>query len=102
MITIYENNKDKVIVAIEEAIRKAAGNRNSRYPVYLHEDGDVWVDEDVAGGNTVPITVWKGEAIEIASICMQFCDDDYVEECLELIDEYIDYTLESFETKMER
>lgn len=95
----YWDHREEVIEKMEEAYRRAAGNRNSVYNVYLDADGEVWIHEAVAGSNSMPESAWNGEAELLHTYCFAEHDADE-DELLEVIYESIREHMEELDDRM--
>lgn len=71
---LIKKNERKIKKAMRKANWDALKNPHLRFYINMNEDGDVWTEEDIAGGNSFSSLVFDGKAIEIASYCYQFFD----------------------------
>lgn len=62
---LLKQRRSEIERQIAQAYRSAC-NGKTTLSVYLEKDGEVWTAEEA--GNTIPMSVWRGEAIHIYSV----------------------------------
>lgn len=85
---LIEKKKDEIIETIEKADKEALKNNKLRYVVYLWDDGEIEILEDIAGGNTQYMGIREDKCIEISEHCytcniwelLQYTTEEIVEE----------------------
>lgn len=65
-------NEKKIKAEMQKAHWDALFNKHMRFVVNIDDDGDVWILEDIAGGNSFSARVFNGEAAEVVSYCFQY------------------------------
>lgn len=73
-IDLIKKNERKINRAMRKANWNALKNPGLRFYITMNEDGDIWAEEDIAGGNSFSSLVFDGKAIEIESYCYQYFD----------------------------
>lgn len=64
---------DQVAETVSKAHEDALRNTNVRLCVYISgESEDAYIFEDIAGGNSEPISVWEGKDKYVCEFCNQF------------------------------
>ena len=92
---LLKKNERKVKKAMRKANWDALCNPHLRFYINMDENGDIWTEEDIAGGNSFSSLVFNGDAIEIVSYCHQFFNGNTPLEQHAYVTEYLDEAFNS-------
>lgn len=71
---IIEQNKEKLIEALENAYKEAVDNRHMQYIVEIYKNGTIRTWACAAGSTSFSADSWNGNSIVVATYCFQFMD----------------------------
>lgn len=101
-IELLKNNEIKIKKAMRKANWDALQNPHLRFCVNMDKDGNVWTEEDVAGGYSISMMRYEGKAIEVADYCYQGFDGNapleqhaYIEHLDKMFDDVLELYKES-------
>ena len=75
-LELIEQNKERIINKGIEAYKESLENKNLRYIVEINENGEINTWYDIAGGNSIHMSTYNGESIELLHFWMQYWIDD--------------------------
>lgn len=77
---IIEQNREKLIEALEKAYKEAADNRHMQYVVEIYKDRTIRTWACAAGSSSFSADSWNGNSIVVATYCFQYMDIEVTEE----------------------
>lgn len=77
---IIEQNKEKLIEALESAYKEAVDCCHMQYIVEIYKNGIIRTWACAAGSNSFSADSWNGESIVVATYCFQYMDIEVTEE----------------------
>ena len=77
---VIENNKEKLIEAMEKSFRDAVDYRHMQHITEIYPDGTVRTWACAAGSNDFSSDLWNGKSMEIGRFCFQNIDIETTEE----------------------
>lgn len=77
---IIEQNKEKLIEALETAFKKAVDSRHMQYIVEIYKNGTIRTWACAAGSTSFSADLWNGESTVVATYCFQNMDIEVTEE----------------------
>lgn len=77
---ILEENKQKILEALEEAFKDAIDNRHMEFIVEIDKDGEICQWGTNAGSMSMSMSVFHGEAYEVGRFEFQYMDIDITED----------------------
>lgn len=80
---ILEENKEKILEALEEAFKDAIDNRHMEFIVEIDKDGEICQWGTNAGSMSMSMSVFHGEAYEVGRFEFQYLDIDITEDDVE-------------------
>lgn len=77
---IIEQNREKLIEALEQAYKEAIDNRHMQYITEIYKNGTIRTWACAAGSNSFSSDSWNGTSIEVGRFCFQNMDIETTEE----------------------
>ena len=77
---IVEQNKEKLVEALENAYKEAVDYRHMQYIVEIYKDGSIRTWACAAGSSSFSADSWNGESTVVATYCFQNMDIEATEE----------------------
>ena len=77
---IIEQNKEKLIEALESAYKEAVDSRHMQYVVEIYKNGTIRTWTCAAGSSSFSADSWNGESTVVATYCFQYMDIEVTEE----------------------
>lgn len=77
---IIEQNREKLIEALESAYKEAVDCRHMQYVVEIYKDGTIRTWACAAGSSSFSADSWNGESIVVATYCFQYMDIEVTED----------------------
>lgn len=82
-LDLINKKYDEIINVGEKAYKDALENQNLRFIVEMDENGNVYSWYDIAGGNSIHMSTYKGESIELLHFCMRGWENNPTNESVE-------------------
>lgn len=77
---IIEQNKEKLIEALENTYKEAIDNRHMQYITEIYKNGIIRTWACAAGSSSFSADSWNGESTVVATYCFQNMDIEVTEE----------------------
>lgn len=77
---VIEQNREKLIEALESAYKEAVDNRHMQYIVEIYKNGIIRTWACAAGSTSYSADSWNGESTVVATYCFQYMDIEVTEE----------------------
>lgn len=77
---IIEQNREKLVEALESAYKEAVDNRHMQYILEIYKNGIIRTWTCAAGSNSFSADSWNGESTVVATYCFQNMDIEVTEE----------------------
>lgn len=77
---IIEQNREKLIEALESAYKEAVDCRHMQYVVEIYKDGTIRTWACAAGSSSFSADSWNGESTVVGTYCLQYMDIEVTEE----------------------
>lgn len=77
---IIEQNRGKLVEALESAYKEAVDNRHMQYITEIYKDGTIRTWACAAGSTSFSADSWNGKSIVVATYCFQYMDIEVTEE----------------------
>ena len=77
---IIEQNREKLVEALESAYKEAVDNRHMQYIVEIYKNGRIRTWACVAGSSSYSADSWNGKSTVVATYCFQNMDIEVTEE----------------------
>lgn len=82
-LDLINKKYDEIINVGEKAYRDALENQQLRFIVEMDENGNVYSWYDIAGGNSLHTSTYRGESIELLHFCMRDWENNPTNESVE-------------------
>lgn len=77
---VIEQNKEKLIEALEKAYKEAVDCRHMQYITEIYKDGTIRTWACAAGSTSFSADSWNGESTAVATYCFQNMNIEVIEE----------------------
>lgn len=77
---IIEQNREKLVEALESAYKEAVDCRHMQYIVEIYKNGTIRTWACAAGSNSFSADSWNGESTVVSTFCFQYLDIEVTED----------------------